>query len=372
MPIPSSGDFRILVGYVAAITGEFQQGANAGNFPANILPAMSNVDMVAYLNANIGTAVTALKVRRSDDTFCGPPTEDPAVSSLHPVAGTLEISFWPATDEFIFNPGGGQEIVDILTSEFPLGFLATALQIVWFGTAEDDPFYGGIPQLRMKYNGQAIRTINNPALNNVTTTTTPTAIIPLDAYQGLVSVLGNFGLAVDMIDSAVASNGCGVFNVVSCDVIIRQFYVQGDYILWSSGLGFSPTEVARRDLTSQVFTLTDSENKLMQISNLFVTYVDEEIQANIPITIISQTAGIITFTLPDGIPAVTRLIIVADGTEFDGTTNVGVINVIRVDGSGLYKLVDGQTHDKVYNRDGDPVVIDDVKIPDPFGRTGFF
>lgn len=68
----------------------------------------------------------------------------------------------------------------------------------------------------------------------------------------------------------------------------------------------------------------------------------------------------VTFT---GAPDVN--VVGSGGMVFDGVATVVLIS----DPSGLYTLVEGKRHDTLYNRAGDPFI--DVKIPNPFGKTGF-
>lgn len=64
--------------------------------------------------------------------------------------------------------------------------------------------------------------------------------------------------------------------------------------------------------------------------------------------------------------------------DFEGGQTGGFIDlggtatvVLSADPSGIYTLVPGKTNDTLYDRDETPVVTVDVKIPDPFIRTGF-
>lgn len=78
------------------------------------------------------------------------------------------------------------------------------------------------------------------------------------------------------------------------------------------------------------------------------------------------------FTLPTIPPEAKILTINITSTQFTGTVPLGVLTTIYFTGaSGIYKLVRGKTNDTMYNvidPDGGTV---DVKIPDPFIKTGF-
>jgi hypothetical protein len=45
--------------------------------------------------------------------------------------------------------------------------------------------------------------------------------------------------------------------------------------------------------------------------------------------------------------------------------------VLSADCTGIYTLIVGQHFDRIYSRNTDPAQTDDVKIPDPFGKSGF-
>jgi len=92
--------------------------------------------------------------------------------------------------------------------------------------------------------------------------------------------------------------------------------------------------------------------------------------------IITWTATLLEFILPDGIPFGQPLLIMAEqvpATFFTGTTLLAQLNVQLVDGSGLYKLVDDQAFDTYYDRT-DPLAVTNInlKIPDPYVKTGLF
>lgn len=57
--------------------------------------------------------------------------------------------------------------------------------------------------------------------------------------------------------------------------------------------------------------------------------------------------------------------------EFEGTVPLGDFTILLANASGIYRLVNGKTNDTLYSssRDGSTY---DVKIPNPFGKTGFF
>lgn len=69
--------------------------------------------------------------------------------------------------------------------------------------------------------------------------------------------------------------------------------------------------------------------------------------------------------------AVPITIICSDGTQFGGSVPLGNFVILLTNGSGIYRLIPGQAKDVLYSstRDGSTY---DVKIPNPFAKTGFF
>lgn len=65
-----------------------------------------------------------------------------------------------------------------------------------------------------------------------------------------------------------------------------------------------------------------------------------------------------------------QVIMIPDGTQFDGAIPLGALTIYFEDTSGLYKIVKNKKTDTKYNpeRDGETT---EVKIPDPMGRTGY-
>lgn len=66
-----------------------------------------------------------------------------------------------------------------------------------------------------------------------------------------------------------------------------------------------------------------------------------------------------------------RIICASPGNQFEGSVELGTFTILIANASGIYKLVPGKGHDTLYSaiRDGSTY---NVKIPNPFGKTGFF
>jgi hypothetical protein len=81
------------------------------------------------------------------------------------------------------------------------------------------------------------------------------------------------------------------------------------------------------------------------------------------------------FTLPaflsNGIPNFITLQVTS--TQFSGTVDlITAYPIYFFNAPGIYQLVPGETHDTYYDRLEDPISTIDTKIPNPFGKTGFF
>lgn len=62
--------------------------------------------------------------------------------------------------------------------------------------------------------------------------------------------------------------------------------------------------------------------------------------------------------------------IYGDGTQFSGWVALSPLTITLVDASGIYRLVPGKTNDTLYDQIA-PLSTNDVKIPNPYFRTGF-
>lgn len=63
--------------------------------------------------------------------------------------------------------------------------------------------------------------------------------------------------------------------------------------------------------------------------------------------------------------------VIAKGTQFSGSVELGTFTIIEAEGSGLYRFVIGKTNDTLYTAERDGTTYD-VKIPNPGAKTGFF
>lgn len=72
-------------------------------------------------------------------------------------------------------------------------------------------------------------------------------------------------------------------------------------------------------------------------------------------------------------PEETEIIIIcgSPGHQFEGSVTLATFTILNFEGSGIYTLVPGKTNDTLYSSTRNGTTYD-VKIPNPFGKTGFF
>ena len=84
------------------------------------------------------------------------------------------------------------------------------------------------------------------------------------------------------------------------------------------------------------------------------------------------TPRLFRFIMPSwagNLPTVIKVVLTS--TQFSGTVERQLYTINFVSASGIYELVSGKTSDTLYI-EAEPGETIDVKIPNPFGRTGFF
>lgn len=83
-------------------------------------------------------------------------------------------------------------------------------------------------------------------------------------------------------------------------------------------------------------------------------------------------AHLLTFTMPSwGGLFPTVVYVQLTSTQFSGTVSQQLYTIYFVSASGIYELVPGKTSDTLYI-EAEPGETIDVKIPDPYAKTGFF
>src|SRR6185312_6256871 len=84
---------------------------------------------------------------------------------------------------------------------------------------------------------------------------------------------------------------------------------------------------------------------------------------------LTWTVFVIIFELPDDIPPDVEVTI--KPTIFGGSVTLGTLTIVIANASGIYRLVANQNYDTLYI--SNPTINDteQVKIPDPYFRTGY-
>ncbi len=64
--------------------------------------------------------------------------------------------------------------------------------------------------------------------------------------------------------------------------------------------------------------------------------------------------------------------LILEGTTFSGSVLLGIIQILLVDGSGIYRIIANKRNDTIYEASSAPSPVTvDVAIPTPFAKTGF-
>lgn len=378
--IPTSGTFRVhpVSTGLSLKQGEFQIGIPAGNCAVDIVLAATD----AVIAAGLSTISNADRVRvwQGFPLYCSP-----TCFGLYAPARDYEIEISTDDHAVIFNPGGSQIIADFWTAQFPMGFLATALQVVWKGTADKGGITQDITNFNIRYNRDNVYSDAAPDINDTVIASGATIILPNNVYTGAVtSIFSLLGINFTMSDLSIAATSCGDLPYCNAAFYTDYLYLQGNYILWSVSLTKTPDVGG----PGTIVTITDGTNKLLDVTEILIyTDISDDIdEPSEPIRfsihspyVLSWTAGELIFQVPMdlNIPVATllSLALVVDGTTFSGEIPMGILSPILTDGSGIYTLSSGKRNDTYYDRSelpvGDVTEVD-IRIPTPYIKTGFF
>jgi hypothetical protein len=192
------------------------------------------------------------------------------------------------------------------------------------------------------------------------------------------SALENFSLLNDPFGVEIA-NIPGAVRFFYIDYLI----VTGNYIIesWTVDIGVTPTQVSPG--TTVTITDEDDTGRLTEIDDcsFFVEYRDLAgvLQTvTLPCDYAVRAAGgnSITLFLGTYIPyggRPIRLGATVTSVEYTGTVTLASLNPLLVDGSGIYKIVKNKREDTYFDRTNPLAPVElDVKIPNPFIKTGYF
>ncbi len=411
MPVPATGTFRVYPQSIWSITNNFTniggsrntgfslKGRDGSNPPADTIDA-GGINTLAALQypTPVGFAPT---IARSNLVYTSL-----GANVWGAVPGEHKIDLEVDTTSIYFNFGTvDEQIVDILSGEFPSGFQATNLRVNVIGTgrAVDLPDGSGITNagnsllsIGLLWNGFQIASMPVPAYNPAgnplvfTGDSGATAIVGTDVYLTAASSFKNIGITFDFASNGSQDLGGGSsVNFVNAWIDQNKIYLTGDYIAasWTAVIEVTPEEAS----VGQIVTITNAAGRLDEIndcvgedSGFTLTFNDVDgnlVTVAIPCSaILSRTEYEIRLML--SVPYGTyvpyggaHLVLGASVTsvEYTGSVTLATLNQLLVDGSGIYKLVTSKTNDTYYDRTNPlaPVEVD-LKIPNPFIRTGYF
>jgi len=162
---------------------------------------------------------------------------------------------------------------------------------------------------------------------------------------------------------------------------ITALYIEGEYNTAQSFQFMLITPTIRPNIGSTITVTSNPDDPtallLDQLTEIDVQYYNT---LGVLTTVIIPAAAftysspyLLTFALPaiDTSPIII-ILGVGNGTQFSGSTTLGeLVTIFFTDGTGIYTLVKDKRNDTLYVQDLNPIQTIDVKIPDPFIKTGF-
>ena len=372
MPIPSQGFFQMYARSVGQIvSGNFAR-TSVGAPP----PIATQDDLSAYYLAGVDDPATAPRLHQS--------VEFPGGSGFYnPAAGTYELQIFPKTT-IVFDSSGTPTPLSILDADFPLGFAASQMRVWINGNLVTGGRNKYLNNYKFKARGSTVLDVNPPNNINGDFTTSSNEFGP--------TALSNAHWGTNQVFGSTMGFSATVADVVDATALTPNFrsdlvYIQGVYNL----LVFNITSTSQNVGPGGEVIITGTN--LTLLDELSIDWYDaaatssEWLDPMIPNIvggivvprnlIFTWTATQIVFRIPfSQIPYGGKRLMVmgrqTSGVSFTGRTLLQNLNVQLVEGSGLYKLVDNKRNDTYYDRSVSPVVTIDLKIPDPFVKTGFF
>lgn len=355
MSAPASGYIKIFPTDTIINSGDFALNSDASPQPDR--PAS---DLDTYYNARVTNLAVAPCFRRNP---------------VNVVLTDYELQFDPSSIGFEFYsptyPGPIVDTINFLNGNFPVGMVIIQPRLWWTGQIVGA---AGGTNLDFKYFGSTIhsQSVSGGAIGSFATGIND--ILAPSIRWSLLQVMKYFGFHVNY----------NVASAIGC--ITSEFFLLCQY----NTLTWSFTNSTPNVLPGGIVDLTEINAKLgdFDINNFKIywdTLEDEtDVNPNFPgwtggiliprYLILEFTSTHFRFIMPSNIPYGGRRLMLTGtgvGTQFVGEFPIQNFNITLVDGSGLYTLVEDQHHDTYYDRSVSPVVTTDLKIPDPFAKTGF-
>lgn len=253
---------------------------------------------------------------------------------------------------------GGIDVGGI--NDVPPGF--RVLTAGWNLHADNSPFVAGMPVARVSTGSDASDNHIAGALGDFA-----------NNYPGTITAIELF---TDELHAEFDVTGPDTRVAAYVGNSASAFAPSGTYDIVNFSFTVDPASAVIGDTIT--IGATDS---LDEVDNLHITWIDPvsgEVQETIipAASFVTQTPTSITFILSSAyIPSdfAGDVMIWGDGNgvQFSGTIALGVLAILIADGSGIYRIIDGQTHDTVYISAASGDDTENVAIPDPFFRTGF-
>jgi len=380
MSYPDDGFIKIYPDNVTIVGGDW-----ALNSDASPQPVRTPATLDAYYDARVTNLATAPCLRKAEEV--------PALSGVYVpfVNSGYELSFSPSSIGIEFFNGSYPSVpvatVDFLSADFPTGMVINQLSVYFTGQL----LFGSnrnrfIDSIKFNYFGSNFYTYT-PGITGLLTgsvnspVTGAGSIIPtVLTTWSIVKVMKQFGLTIPVPADVDANLG-----IPRC--VISECFLLGVY---NTQL-FQFTNLTPNVLPGQYASLIDPQTRLETFDpDEFKIYWDtlegeEDVNPFFPgwtggiriprKYILELTAGVFRFIMPYGPPFGGRRLMLtgtANSFSFSGEFPLQNYNIELVDGSGLYKLVEDQAYDTYYDRGLTPPETIDLKIPDPFAKTGFF
>lgn len=159
-------------------------------------------------------------------------------------------------------------------------------------------------------------------------------------------------------------DGMGIeFTYVAGGIPVFQFFeIAGNYSI--STFTFTMTPPSGNVEVGELITIEATGDDPINFSQVGI------FAGATPIVPIYQDQFTFTFLIPSGLSGATVFTALGNGVQFSGSVTLGTLTILVTNGSGIYTLVLNKTDDTLYSslRDGTTY---DVKIPNPFIKTGF-
>lgn len=158
-----------------------------------------------------------------------------------------------------------------------------------------------------------------------------------------------------------------VADGISQTAFFYGFYVAGTYSI--NNYTFTLTNNSPVNAGDTITTTPSGANPIDPAQVTGITVTDNN--GNVSHPAFTGTASSLTFVLSAFVGTPTVLTFSITSTQFSGSVTLGKLTTINfVNAPGIYKIVSGQTYDILYDVTNPGTTLD-VKIPDPFWKTGY-